>query len=259
MSEHSVAVVIRAHNLGRHLDEAVTSVRGQSQAADQIVVIDDGSRDDTPAILSRLENGMPPLIVIRHEQAVGPALAFNRGVEASSCDLILPLDADDRLSPRFIECCTRVLDETGADIAFPGAELFGAVVESWPAHDVDLDALRIENEMHVSCLFRRWVFDAVGGFDPGFDGLGLEDWDFWVSAVESGAVITPVDGCWLEYRRTGDKSRNKMSRLTALRAHCRVYQRHPSVHLSHVARWGLRSIRRNMPVPSVQDPPQADA
>lgn len=259
MTEPSVAVIVRAHNHGRYLAEAVDSVRSQSRPADEIVVVDDGSRDETAEVLARLETGTPSLIVVRHERPLGPAMAFNRGVEASSCDLLLPLDADDRLSPTFIERCVEALEQTGADIAFPGAELFGAVVESWPAHAVDLDELRTENPLHVSCVFKRWVFDAAGGFDPGFDGLGLEDWDFWVAAVESGATIAPVEGCWLEYRRSAEKSRNRMSRLTALRAHWLVYRRHSSVRLSHLARWALRSLRRNRPQLRTITRAQADA
>lgn len=240
-----ISVVMRTHQQAETLGEAVESVLRQSRLPDELVVVDDGSTDGTAALLASMTAQHQVIRVIRHATPLGPARAFNAGAYAAVGDMILPVDGDDRISPELIERCERALESTGADIAFPGARLFGAADEWWPPSVVDAEQMRVENPLHVSCMFRRWILDRVGGFDPGFDRIGLEDWDFWVGAVGAGATVTPVDGCWLEYRRSSSGTRNSITRGAALRAHLRVFRRHREVRLWHLGRWALRSAARN--------------
>lgn len=244
-----ISVVIRCHQQGRFLAEAVSSVIKQTRPVDEIIVVDDGSTDETAEVLRDLHRTVPALRVIVHPDPVGPADAFNAGAALSSGAFILPLDADDRLSPKVVELSEDALRSSGADVALPGLLLFGTETGWSEAHPVDGEQMRVENQLHVSCLFRRWLFDATGGFDPGFDKIGLEDWDFWIGALEAGATVVPVDGCHLEYRRGSPGSRNANARWNVLRAHLRVYHRHDSVKLRHILRWMARSARRNV-VPS---------
>jgi glycosyltransferase involved in cell wall biosynthesis len=241
-----VSVVIRCHQHGRFLAEAVGSARAQTRVPDEIVVVDDGCTDETaPVLESLVEQG--PLVVVRHATSKGPAASFNAGVTASSGDLILALDADDALSERYIELTEQAI-LAGADLAYGGVERFGAEAGFSEAHPFDAGELGVESFLHVSTMFRRSFFDATGGFRPDLDRLGLEDWEFWVHAVEHGARGRAVGGCWLRYRRHAAGSRNTMSRAAVLRVHLMVHRLHPSVvRWRHLARWAARSARRNLP------------
>lgn len=241
-----VSVVIRCHQQGRFLAEAVDSARAQTRPPDEIVVVDDGCTDETPAVLSSLQQ-QGPLVIVRHATPHGPAASFNAGVAASSGDLILALDADDALSPRYVELTEQAI-RAGADLAYGGVERFGTETGFTVAPPFDAAELGVESFLHVSTMFRRSVFHATGGFRPDLDRLGLEDWEFWVHAVEHGARGQAVDGCWLRYRRHAAGSRNSMSRATVLRIHLMVHRLHPSVvGWRHLARWAARSARRNVP------------
>ncbi len=241
-STYRVSVVIRCHEQGRFLTEAVESVRAQTRPADEIVVVDDGSTDETPDVIAALQ----PLVVVCHAAPLGPAASFNAGVAAASGDLLLALDADDALSPRYIELAEQAIVE-GADLAYGAVERFGSEQSFTPARAFDADELGVENFVHVSTLFRRSIFEAAGGFRSDLDHLSLEDWEFWVHAVENGARGRAVDGCWLRYRRHVEGSRNSTGRLTALRAHLHVHRLHPGlVTWRHLARWAGRSVRRNL-------------
>ena len=237
-----VSVVIRGHQQGRFLAEAIDSVRAQTRLADEIVVVDDGSTDETPDVIAAHQ----PLVVVRHPVPRGPAASFNAGVAASSGDLVLALDADDALSPRYLELAEQAIAD-GADLAYGAVERFGAEESFTPARAFDADELGVESFVHVSTLFRRSIFDLTGGFRSDLDALGLEDWEFWVNAVEHGARGRAVDGCWLRYRRHPAGSRNTITRSTALRVHLRVHRLHPGVVTwRHLARWAARSIGRNL-------------
>src|SRR4051794_14389264 len=108
-----VSLVIRCYQQGRFLTEAVDSARAQTRVPDEIVVVDDGCTDETAAVLASLEEA-GPLVVLRHATPQGPAASFNAGVAASSGDLILALDADDALSPRYVELTEQAI-RAGAD------------------------------------------------------------------------------------------------------------------------------------------------
>jgi glycosyltransferase involved in cell wall biosynthesis len=90
----TTSVIICAYNYARFLPRCLESALAQSQRAEEIIVIDDGSTDETPGVVSRF----PSVRYIRQENA-GKAAAFNRGFRESQGDVICHLDADDYWLP----------------------------------------------------------------------------------------------------------------------------------------------------------------
>ena len=95
-----VSVVIPTYNYGRFITEAVESVRAQTVSDIQIIVVDDGSTDDTPEIISRIND--PRLEVVRIPNG-GVSAARNAGLALARGEFIAFLDADDRWTPQLLE------------------------------------------------------------------------------------------------------------------------------------------------------------
>jgi glycosyltransferase involved in cell wall biosynthesis len=95
----SVSVVINNYNYGRFLTEAIESALGQSYAGVEVVVVDDGSTDDSREIIARFGDRIRPVF----RENGGQAAALNSGFEASSGEVIFFLDADDLLHPEAVE------------------------------------------------------------------------------------------------------------------------------------------------------------
>jgi cellulose synthase/poly-beta-1,6-N-acetylglucosamine synthase-like glycosyltransferase len=95
------------YNYGRYVADAIESIQAQTFGNFEIVVVDDGSTDDTAAILAA--SAEPRLKVIRQERA-GTASARNRGLEAARGEFITWLDADDLWKPAFLERHLAVLE-----------------------------------------------------------------------------------------------------------------------------------------------------
>jgi glycosyltransferase involved in cell wall biosynthesis len=223
-----ISVVVPCHNYGRFLEEALASVDRQSRRADEIVIVDDGSTDDTAHVVARLVAGRDDVVVVSRTPARGAATTFNDGIRASRGDLVMVLSADDRLSPRYLEALAGRLDaDASVDFAYCEARMFGAVERVEPAPPFDPRSLARNNYVNGSAMMRRSLFDRLGGFRD--DLPTWEDWEFWVHAVALGARGAAVEGCWLEYRRHSGGSRNTMSHLDALRGHLRLHQLHPGV------------------------------
>ncbi len=234
----TISVVIPCHNYGRFLSEAIASVRDQSRAPEEVIVVDDGSTDDTPDVLRQAERAGAEMRVVRHQHAQGISGAMASGVHATSGDLLVRLDADDRLSPTYLEDLALALDLSGADVAYTGVCMFGARTELRRPAPFSPRNLARENFVHASAMFRRHVWERSGGYRTDFDRLGLEDWEFWLHALEAGARFVAVDTCELEYRQHAGPSRNRLSHRQDLGAHLAVRRLHPTlVGWTDLAAW----------------------
>jgi glycosyltransferase involved in cell wall biosynthesis len=169
LPEHAlVSVIIPCYNGARFLEEALRSALAQSYPEVEIIVVDDGSTDNSPEIAQRF-----PVRYIRQENR-GLTETRNRGVRESRGSYIVFLDADDRLKPEAIEAGVRLLERRPecamavgdhTFISADGTHLAGSRKDCLPAHHYE--ALLKSNfiEMISSVLFRRRVYDEVGGFD----------------------------------------------------------------------------------------------
>ena len=219
MSASETAVVITCYELGRTLPEAVESVRSQTAAAEEIVVVDDGSRDPlTVQVVDWLDEHEPDVTVIRSEHR-GAAHARNTGVAATTARFVVFLDGDDLFEPTYLEQAADLLRER-ADLAFVCCALqaFGRASYRWkpPPYTV-AEAVGRGACGHISTVFRREVWDQVGGFDEALPAY--EDVDFWLRALELGLRGAILDEALLLYRvRHGSRYHGTVVRGEYVRA-----------------------------------------
>jgi glycosyltransferase involved in cell wall biosynthesis len=182
MTEHPtsapplVSVIIPAFNAARFLRTAITSIHVQAYAPLEIIVVDDGSTDETAAIATRY----PETIVLRQVNC-GPASARNRGLETAAGEVIAFLDADDRWAAAMLPRLVAVLQE------HPEVEIVQGLIQRMRTTDhiagsgVEEAALEPVSEpfnfVHLgSALYRRRVFDRVGVFDESLPDNEDTDW-----------------------------------------------------------------------------------
>ena len=122
-----VSVVITNYNYGQYLDAAVQSCLDQTRRPAHIVLVDDGSTDDTPDRINAWKVAHPGLITAAHQVNSGVAAARNYGVSLSDEDYIICLDADDMLDARYVAACQQALDaQPGAGVAYTGLGILAA-------------------------------------------------------------------------------------------------------------------------------------
>ncbi len=195
-----VSVVMPCFNHGEFLLEAVASVTGIKRDDIELIVVDDGSTDER----TRKEIDVlcaQGINIIRQENK-GLAAARNAGILASQGEYILPLDADDRLRPGWIDQAIRILDENPrVGIVYGDAECFGTRTGRWRVGPFQPDRLLNWNYIHASALYRRSVWEKNSGYDRTMPVQGLEDWDFWLGALEHGWQFTYVPEVFFDYRQ----------------------------------------------------------
>ncbi|MBX3462118.1 MAG: glycosyltransferase family 2 protein [Planctomycetes bacterium] len=233
-----VAVVIPCHGYARFLPEAVDSAARQTWPALHIVIVDDGSPDDTAAVATALAaRHADRRITLLRQPNLGLAAARNRGIAATTSPFVLPLDADDRLAPDAVERLLRALEQDGGDVATPLGRTFGDAAGPLRTRPATRRRLRAANCLVYASLFRRTLFDRIGGYRP--DAPGYEDWDFWLSALELGARFVHVPAPLFHYRKHGSTMLAQSDRR-AMRLHATIATRHPRLY----ARWRVRLAER---------------
>jgi glycosyltransferase involved in cell wall biosynthesis len=198
-----ISAVIPGYNYARFLAEAIESALAQTQPVHEIIVVDDGSTDDTPAVARQYEGKVR---YVRTENR-GVSNARNTGAALATGEAVAFLDADDRWLPRKIEL------QTAAFAAHPDAGLIHAgsrvfddeaqqhLCEFSVQPELDVHALiRCCSISASSVVVRRSVLEKVGSFDPQL--VGTEDWDMWLRiALEHRIVGMPE--VLVEYRSHG--------------------------------------------------------
>jgi glycosyltransferase involved in cell wall biosynthesis len=115
-----VSVIVPAFNAAASIEETLDSVLGQTYENFDVVVVDDGSQDDTAVKVGRLAARDPRITLVRQNQS-GIAAARNLAIERSSGELVAPLDADDLWHPRKLELQVRTLEAAPPSVAFLSA------------------------------------------------------------------------------------------------------------------------------------------
>jgi glycosyltransferase involved in cell wall biosynthesis/GT2 family glycosyltransferase len=180
----AVAVVIPCFNHGEYLREALASVRAQTWPNVETVVVDDGSTDaGTRATLDSLR--AEGVRVIRRENG-GLAAARNTGVRATDAPFFVPLDADDLVSPDFIEkLVTPLLADATLGYCYCHCRYFGDGSGVWACPEYLPERLLVGNLSVATAVVRRAAYDQAGGYAEDMRG-GFEDWDFWIALLSVG-------------------------------------------------------------------------
>jgi len=228
-----VSVIVPCYNLGRYLGEALDSVFAQTFQDFEIVVVDDGSNDEsTLRSLDALDRSRTRVISSPNR---GLPAAKNLGVTHTTGAYVCALDADDRLMPRMLEKSAAVLDaDPGVAFVSHWLRTFGDEATDWTPTDCGFPALLDMNTVNGAALVRRGALEAVGGFDESFRD-GCEDWDLWIALVERGLHGVILPEILFEYRRrVGSMSRVMLHREGHPALYRRIVDKHAATFADHL-------------------------
>jgi len=202
------SITIPAYNAQATLARTIESVQAQTFRDWEIVIVDDGSTDETRAVAERFARADERVSVVSQENR-GSGGAYNTAVRSSHSDLLVMLSADDLLLPDHLaefDACIRAnpeasvftsdgwyeYDDGRREAALPQARW------SDPA-ECTLEELLAACFYGVGAVHRRAVFDAVGGFR---EGIYAEDYLFWLLALAHGFKHRHIDRPLSIHRRT---------------------------------------------------------
>jgi hypothetical protein len=202
-TERRISVIVTCCDLGRYLSRAIASLREQTQPPDEVIVVDDGSREEETleALDALARDDFVQLIRLSGNR--GPGAARNVAIARAGGNYVLPLDADDELLPNALEEMSAQLEQAPEEVGFVYAfpQHTGTRTDRVTPPPYNLALLRQANYCVSSCLFDSRVFGA--GVRYPWDRRGHEDWDLLLTLAERGVHGIPAANPTLLYRKRG--------------------------------------------------------
>ena len=243
-----VSVIMPAYNAGRFLESAIRSVMAQTYPHWELLVLDDGSQDDTVAIAQRLAAEDHRIRVLPNGQNLGVARTRNRGFALCKGAYAALLDSDDLWRAEKLERQLALAEQTGADIIYCSYELIDEqgrkkCEDFLVPESTDFDAMLIRTVISCStALLSRQIVDRYRFATDVYH----EDLALWLQLLRDGFAARGATEVLASYRvMTGTRASNKLK--SALNR-WRVFRRYLHLPLSKSAvalvRYGFLGLQK---------------
>ncbi len=228
-TEHAtVSVIMPCFNHGQFVNEAVDSVLAQTYPRLELIIVNDGSTD--PETVSLLQSYQKPAVSVIHTSNRGPSAARNTGISQAVGDYILPLDADDRIAPTYLEQAVQILEsQPNVGIVYSQAELFGEQTGPFDLPDYNFPEILLGNMIFNSSLFRKADWEKVGGYSEAMI-WGWEDYDFWLSIIELGREVVRIPEALYFHREVHNSRGHQMTRDYWVKSYTQIFHNHPRLY-----------------------------
>jgi glycosyltransferase involved in cell wall biosynthesis len=189
------SVLIGAYNSGATLRRAIDAILAQTVADLELIVVDDGSSDDSAAIARAAATADQRVRLLSMGRNVGIARSLNAGIEAAGAPFVAVQDADDYSDPARLERQLAVLEDDAA-VACVGVRMHEVDEAGRPltprtafvAGDVAGALMRVNPIPNTSAMFRRDAVLAIGGYDPRY--RYAMEYDLWLRLAERWRLVT---------------------------------------------------------------------
>ncbi len=198
-----VSAIIPVFNGAAFISEAVTSALEQTHTNMEIIVVDDGSTDNTPELLAEFGD---QIRVIRQANT-GHVVARNNAAKVAKGEWLAFLDADDIWFPKKIEKQLAIVNACNEGLVYTDRENFGHITrvkkrlsDAMPLFEGDVYEKLLEGNFITvsSVMIRKDWFERLGGFDP--ELKVCEDWDLWLRYSEIGGLTRLCPEPLMRYR-----------------------------------------------------------
>lgn len=204
-----ISIVMAAYNEERDIAKAIESILAQTFTDWELIIVDDGSSDNTVAIIQSFAAQDDRIRLIRNETNLELSASLNRGIEVARADLIARADADDiNLPQRLSKQFEFMQQNPQIDVLGTAAYLLDANGQrvntvSYPqAHDELSQLSFLKNHFfHPSVIIRSRFFDAAGVYNPEYPNA--EDKEIWLRGLRSGCRYANLSEPLIEYSTDG--------------------------------------------------------
>lgn len=217
-----VSAILPSYNRAHRLPRALSSIANQTHRDIEVIIVDDGSNDETDRVVHRISASFPFLIRSDRQPHAGLAAARNRGLKMASGDAVAFLDPDDEWMPDALSRMVDALETTGADFAYSpaievdetGRETLERPVAAHHPERLACELFECSNLRNGATLFRRSAIDAIGEQDENLQHHVVSDFH-QRAAIHCTAAY--VDAASVRVFDDGDgKSANRAAILNAL-------------------------------------------
>ena len=213
-----VSMVMPVHNGARWLVDAIDSVLAQDFRDFELILVNDASRDTSPAIMAEAAARDPRVRLIDLETNVGLPAALNHGFAAARGELHSWTSDDNLLRPQMLGRLVATLDaHAEADIVHADFTLIDeSGAELGRSRVGPIERLLYGNNVGACFLYRARVTEALGGYDTQL--FGVEDYDFWLRAAQRFGFVALHEDLYIYRKHGGSLTSQRAEQIQALTA-----------------------------------------
>ena len=239
-AEPLLSVVMAARNEARYVASAIQSIISQTYLNWELIIIDDGSIDETSDILEKYSRQDDRIRWIRNSQSLGLAASLNMGIRQARGAIIVRADADDLNMPnRFEEQFSYLRDNTEIDFVGTGAVLINEEGEEireffLPSEHEEIKKISFKNTcfFHSSVAMRKSMLERLGLYDETF--IRAQDKELWLRGIKYGCRYANISKPLINYRIT---ERSSAYRVTLQTLHSLI-----RIGWLYKPKWWLRDL-----------------
>jgi len=205
-----VSVVIPCYNQGKYLEETIQSVLSSTYSDIEIILVNDGSTDDSLKIAKEIITRHPEIKLIDQPNA-GVSSARNHGIEEAKGSIILPLDGDDLISPEYISEAVKILQSRPEVkvVYSQGIRFDESGQKEWNLKPFSRYQLAMDNMIFHAAFFRKVDWEKAGKYSVEMRYMGREDWEFWIKMLKNDGEVIQLPFVGYSYRQTPTSKRKK--------------------------------------------------
>ena len=208
---YDLSIIIPCYNHGIYLQDAIDSIiKISTHYSFEIIIINDGSNDSFT--LQKLAELQSAGLIVINQSNKGLAAARNNGINLAKGKYIIPLDSDNKLHQNYLTSAIDILESnTNISIVFGNRYMFGEEERMIAPGEFKLPKLINSNYIDACAVYRKSIWQSVGGYDGNMPAMGHEDWDFWITIALSGGKFYYLNKLCFYYRVTNHSMRLNIS------------------------------------------------
>jgi glycosyltransferase involved in cell wall biosynthesis len=199
MSKIFISVIIPVFNQSPFLDESLNSVLEQTLQNWECIIIDDFSTDDSEIIAKKWCQKDTRFSYFKNAEK-GVSNARNFGISKANGIYILPLDADDKIAPTFLEKVhLKFMSNPNLSLVYSDVTFFGIKTNNYKLPKYSYKKLLTQNCFVISSVFKKSDWKKVDGYDKKLESF--EDWDFWIRVLDENSTVSKIEEKLFFYRK----------------------------------------------------------
>jgi glycosyltransferase involved in cell wall biosynthesis len=230
-SDPIVSIVIPCYNDAQYIEQAVYSALNQTYPNKEILVVDDGSNEETKTVLEKLEHKITKLIT---QENKGQSTARNLGIKEAKGDYILVLDSDDYFDATFCEKAIAIFLEN-KDIKLVTCYANRVHIENetdvFKPQGGGIKDFLLNNCAMGSTMFRKFDWEEIKGYDQKMK-KGFEDWEFYIRLLKKRGMAYVIPEPLFNYRlrNTSTTSKANIIKYELLKY---IYCKHKDLYIAN--------------------------
>lgn len=193
-----ISIIMPCYNQAKYIGEAIDSVLNQTFTDWELILVDDGSTDDSYSIINEYVNRDRRIVCFRQANG-GPSKARNQGAKNAFGKYLLFFDSDDKLASTYIEHGVQYLEANEkCAVFYPRVKYFGSRNDEELLRYTSYKDLLCKSSILCTSIIRKKDFDRIEGFDETM--IGFEDWEMFIRLLYHNDVVHQSSDILFFYR-----------------------------------------------------------